>query len=205
MTGALGSTFIAAKYWDSFATGRVVRFPHCGRRKRRGRRSRIVLEGGRITSAPELDRRVDTFLRYYDGYGAIIVQMNVEDTRNGVAQYIIDKYGDKVILELKWGQGAKDIGGEIQVTDLEYARFLKDRGYVVDPDPYDPVRRRRSSRAPSLPSPATVAWAGPTSTGRRGRRRLHRQRRGRPAELGYKRISLKTGAYGMEALALSIR
>ncbi len=62
--------------------------------------------------------------------------MNVEDTRNGVAEYIIDKFGDKVIIELKWGQGAKDIGGEIQVTSIEYAKFLKDRGYVVDPDPY---------------------------------------------------------------------
>jgi hypothetical protein len=61
--------------------------------------------------------------------------MNVEDTRNGVAEYIIDKYGDKVIIELKWGQGAKDIGGEIQVDNIEYATFLKGRGYVVDPDP----------------------------------------------------------------------
>ena len=79
--------------------------------------------------------RVDTFLRYYDGHGAIIVQMNVEDTRNGVAEYVINKYGDKAIIELKWGQGAKDIGGEIQVDSLDYALFLKNRGYVVDPDP----------------------------------------------------------------------
>jgi len=58
----------------------------------------------------------------------------VEDTRNGVAEYVADKYGDKCIIELKWGQGAKDIGGEIQVTSLDYAIFLKERGYVVDPD-----------------------------------------------------------------------
>ena len=32
-----------------------------------------------------------------------------------IKEYIIEKYGDKVILELKWGQGAKVIGGEIQV------------------------------------------------------------------------------------------
>ncbi len=74
------------------------------------------IKKGKISKAPELDRRIDTYLRYYDGYGAIIVQMNVEDTRNGVAEYVIDKYGDKCIIELKWGQGAKDIGGEIQVT-----------------------------------------------------------------------------------------
>ncbi len=58
--------------------------------------------------------------------------MNVEDTKNGVAEYVIDKYGDKVIIELKWGQGAKDIGGEIQVTGLFYPLFLKKRGYVAD-------------------------------------------------------------------------
>jgi hypothetical protein len=36
------------------------------------------------------------------------------------------------------GPGAKDIGGEIQVTSLDYAIFLKERGYVVDPDPSIP-------------------------------------------------------------------
>ncbi len=81
---------------------------------------------GKITSAPELERRIDTYLRYYDGYGAIIVQLNVEDTSNGVAEYVAQKYGNKCIIELKWGQGAKDIGGEIQVTSLEYATFLKE-------------------------------------------------------------------------------
>ncbi len=29
------------------------------------------------------------------------------DTRNGVAGYLIGKYGDKVVIELKWGRGAK--------------------------------------------------------------------------------------------------
>ena len=35
------------------------------------------------------------------------------------------------------GQGAKDIGGEIQVKSIDYAKFLKNRGYVVDPDSTD--------------------------------------------------------------------
>ena len=136
MTGALGSTFIAAKYWESFAAGAaLVGFPIVVGENVVGIDKEAVIEKGKVKKAPELDRRIDTFLRYYDGYGAIIVQMNVEDTRNGVAEYIIEKYGDKVILELKWGQGAKDIGGEIQVSNLDYAIFLKNRGYVVDPDP----------------------------------------------------------------------
>ena len=143
MTGALGSTFIAAKYWDSFAIGAALcGFPIVVGENVVGIDKQAEIDNGARSAAPELDRRIDTFLRYYDGYGAIIVQMNVEDTRNGVAEYLIDKYGDKVIIELKWGQGAKDIGGEIQVTDIEYASFLKDRGYVVDPDPYDPMVRK---------------------------------------------------------------
>jgi len=111
MTGALGSTFIAAKYWESFAVGAaLVGFPIVVGENVVGIDQEAGIKNGKISHAPELDRRVDTFLRYFDGeYGAIIVQMNVEDTRNGVAEYIIDKYGDKAIIELKWGQGAKSV------------------------------------------------------------------------------------------------
>ncbi|HOM30261.1 MAG TPA: FMN-binding glutamate synthase family protein, partial [Deltaproteobacteria bacterium] len=119
MTGALGSTFVAAKYWESFAVGAsLVGIPIVVGENVVGVDKASVIKNGKISKAPELDRRIDTYLRYHDGYGAIIVQMNVEDTRNGVAEYVIDKYGDKVIIELKWGQGAKDIGGEIQVDSL---------------------------------------------------------------------------------------
>ena len=131
--------------------------------------------------------------------------MNVEDTRNGVAQYIIDKYGDKVILELKWGQGAKDIGGEIQVADIEYARFLKDRGYVVDPNPYDKaVEAAYKSRA--IKSFARHSRLGATNIA--DHEALHKDfvsSVDNLRKLGFKRISLKTGAYGMEALAMSLK
>jgi glutamate synthase domain-containing protein 2 len=206
MTGALGSTFIATKYWDSFAVGAALcGFPIVVGENVVGVDKTSQMANGRITSAPELDRRIETFLRYYDGNGAIIVQMNVEDTRNGVAQYLADKYGDKVIIELKWGQGAKDIGGEIQVTDIEYAKFLKDRGYVVDPNPYDPiVEEAYKSRA--ITSFARHSRLGGTDIATSGAveedfKMAVDGLRG----LGFKRISLKTGAYGMEALAMSIR
>ncbi|WP_372847273.1 glutamate synthase-related protein [Pontiella sp.] len=206
MTGALGSTFIAAHYWDSFAAGAAIcGFPIVVGENVVGVDRHSTLEEGGITSAPELDRRINTFMRYYDGYGAIIVQMNVEDTRNGVAEYLAEKYGDQIILELKWGQGAKDIGGEIQVKSLDYAQFLKTRGYVVDPDPTDPTVQEafrnhavttfaRHSRlgATDLDSPAQVQEEFMRSVAYL-------------RKLGFKRISLKTGAYGMEALALSIR
>lgn len=206
MTGALGSTFIAAKYWDSFAIGAALcGFPIVIGENVVGVDRASKLEGGRIVSAPELDRRVDTFLRYYDGYGAVIVQMNVEDTRNGVAEYIAEKYGDKVILELKWGQGAKDIGGEIQVTSLEYALFLKKRGYIVDPDPEDPAARA-AFESHSLNAFARHSRLGATDLDGAARvREVFLEDVARLRGLGYNRISLKTGAYGMEGLALALR
>jgi len=60
--------------------------------------------------------------------------MNVEDKRFGVAEYILRKHNPGTI-ELKWGQGAKNIGGEIKVRKIERAVELKKRGYVVTPDP----------------------------------------------------------------------
>lgn len=206
MTGALGSTFIAAKYWPSFAIGAaLIGIPIVVGENVVGIDKEAVIKNGKIEKAPELDRRIETFLRYYDGYGAIIVQMNVEDTRNGVAEYVIDKYGDKVILELKWGQGAKVIGGEIQVTSLDYALFLKKRGYVVDPDPeLTEVQEAFEHRA--IKSIARHSRLGYTSLS------TPEQVRGSFMEavnhlrrLGYKRVSLKTGSYGMEALAMSIK
>jgi len=62
--------------------------------------------------------------------------MNVEDTRLGVAEYVSSKH-DLDTIELKWGQGAKCIGGEIKVDSIERAIELKKRGYIVTPDPHD--------------------------------------------------------------------
>lgn len=206
MTGALGSTFIAAKYWDSFAIGAaLVGFPIVVGENVVGVDKEAIIENGRVIKAPELDRRVDTYLKYYDGYGAIIVQMNVEDTRNGVAEYIINKYGDKVIIELKWGQGAKDIGGEIQVTSLEYAQFLKDRGYVVDPNPYAPEVIEAFNKG-SIHSFARHSRLGYTDLDDyEAIKDNFMTSVAYLRSLGYKRITLKTGAYGMEGLASAIK
>lgn len=206
MTGALGSTIIAARYWDGFSIGAaLVGYPIVVGENVVGVDKQAVLSNGKITKAPELDRRIETYLRYYDGYGAIIVQLNVEDTRNGVAEYVIDKYGDKVIIELKWGQGAKDIGGEIQVHSLEYALFLKERGYVVDPDPRVPEVQEAFKHG-AIKSFARHSRLGYTSLGREADvKKSFMESVAYLRKLGYKRITLKTGSYGMEALAMSIK
>jgi hypothetical protein len=131
--------------------------------------------------------------------------MNVEDTRNGVAEYIIDKYGDKVIIELKWGQGAKDIGGEIQVTSLEYATFLKNRGYIVDPDPTKPEVQAAFNNG-AIKSFARHSRLGYTN--RDSYLEVQKDFMDSVAylrKIGFKRITLKTGSYGMEALAMAIK
>jgi glutamate synthase domain-containing protein 2 len=206
MTGALGSTFIAAKYWESFAIGAaLVGYPIVVGENVVGVDKKAEFKNGKVVKAPELDRRIQTYLKYFDGYGAIIVQLNVEDTRNGVAEYVIDKYGDKVIIELKWGQGAKDIGGEIQVTDLEYAKLLKERGYVVDPDPTKP-EVQEAFKSGAIKSIARHSRLGYTSLSSWKQvyeafmKEVERLRK-----LGFKRITLKTGSYGMEALAMAIK
>jgi len=206
MTGALGSTFVAAKYWESFAVGAaLVGFPIVVGENVVGIDQQAEIKNGRIIKAPELDRRIETYLRYFDGYGAILVQMNVEDTRNGVAEYVIEKYGDKVIIELKWGQGAKCIGGEIQVTSLEYALFLKKRGYVVDPDPENPEVQEAFKHG-AIKSFARHSRLGYTSLDSADKVYTAFSKHVKYLrKLGYKRISLKTGSYGMEALAMAIK
>ncbi|MCL2790777.1 MAG: glutamate synthase-related protein [Desulfobulbus sp.] len=206
MTGALGSTFIAAKYWDSFAVGgALIGIPIVVGENVVGVDKNSEIKNGKISKAPELDRRIDTYLRYYDGYGTIIVQMNVEDTRNGVAEYVVEKYGDRCIVELKWGQGAKDIGGEIQVTSLSYAQFLKNRGYIVDPDPTLPEVQKAFEKK-AIKAFARHSRLGGTNLDTVD---LVREDFMRSIDylrkIGFKRISLKTGAYGMEELAMAIK
>jgi len=211
MTGALGSTFVAQKYWDSFAIGGaltgipVVIGENVVGVDRNSKIGTGATKKGKIESAPELERRIDGYLRYYDGYGGIIVQLNVEDTRNGVAEFVADKYGDKVIIELKWGQGAKNIGGEIQVRSLDYALFLKERGYIVDPDPSAPEVQEAFKNG-SIKSFARHSRLGATNMDtvdlvRRDFMRTVEYLR----SIGFSRITLKTGSYGMEELAMAIK
>jgi hypothetical protein len=206
MTGALGSTFIAAKYWDSFAVGGALAgIPIVVGENVVGVDRDSEINNGKIAKAPELDRRIEGYLRYYDGYGGIFVQLNVEDTRNGVAEYVAEKYGDKCIIELKWGQGAKDIGGEIQVTSIDYALFLKKRGYVVDPNP-ELSEVQEAFENGAIKSFARHSRLGGTNLDTVD---LVREDFMKSVDylrsLGFKRISLKTGSYGMEELAMAIR
>jgi len=96
------------------------------------------IKNGKIVRSPDMESRVKFFKDFQeDGYGTVAVQANVEDTRLGVHEYVINKLGVETV-ELKWGQGAKDIGGEVKIKSLEKAQELKKKGYIVLPDPEDP-------------------------------------------------------------------
>jgi glutamate synthase domain-containing protein 2 len=198
-TGALGSTDIARKNWEHFAVGAAISGVTlvCGENVC-GIDPKLELDAkGKVKSAPDMDRRVEMYKRYHRGYGELLVQLNVEDTRLGVAEYVIDKHGLDTI-ELKWGQGAKCIGGEIKVSSLERALELQKRGYVVTPDPSDPVNQAafKSGALPEFERHSRLGFI---------------DRDGFLAEcerlrkLGYERITLKTGAYGLRELAMALR
>jgi len=198
-TGALGSTEIARKNWEHFAIGAAVSgiTMVCGENVC-GIDPELELDSnGKVKKAPDMDRRIEIYNRYHNGYGEILVQMNVEDTRLGVAEYVINKHQLDTI-ELKWGQGAKCIGGEIKVDSVERALELQKRGYIVTPDPSSPIIKaafadgsvkefERHSRLGFVSEEGFYA-------------EVERLRK-----LGFRRITLKTGAYGLRELAMAIK
>ncbi len=136
----IGSTDVARNNWEGLAAGAALTGTiltvgeNVG-----GMDEEAVIENGRIKSTYDLKRRVELFKKWQkDDYGAIVVQANVEDSRLGILEYALANL-DVDAVELKWGQGAKDIGGEVKIKSLEKALLLKQRGYVVLPDPEEPA------------------------------------------------------------------
>ncbi|MEW5692620.1 MAG: FMN-binding glutamate synthase family protein [Candidatus Hydrogenedentota bacterium] len=132
----LGSTAVAKNNWEGLAIGASISgIPLTIGENVCGMDPEAKIENGKVVETKDMEMRVKLYKEWQqDGYGTIIVQANVEDTRLGVQEYVIEKLGVDTV-ELKWGQGAKDIGGEVKIKSLETAQLLKKRGYVVLPDP----------------------------------------------------------------------
>jgi glutamate synthase domain-containing protein 2 len=198
-TGALGSTEIAQNNWEHLAVGAAISGISlvCGENVC-GIDPGLEVKNGKVTRSPELERRAKIYQEWHEGFGDLIVQMNVEDYRLGVAEYAVNKLGVKTI-ELKWGQGAKCIGGEIKINSLERALELQKRGYIITPNP-------------SLEAVQAAFRSGAIKEFERHSRlgfideeeflcEVERIRRA----VGATRITLKTGAYGMRELAMAIK
>ena len=198
-TGALGSTEIARKNWEHFAVGAAISGITCVCGENVcGIDPQLELDkNGKISKAPDMDRRIEIYNRYHQGYGEILVQMNVEDTRLGVAEYVSKKHGLDTI-ELKWGQGAKCIGGEIKVNSLERALELQKRGYIVTPDPSSAINQS------AFKSGAIKEFERHSRLGFIDEEGFYVEVK-RLRDLGFKRITLKTGAYGLRELAMAIK
>lgn len=151
-----------SKYWDSYAiAAAVVGYPLVIGENAMNMDKEMIVENGKVIKAPRIDKMIDAFLKFDHGYGGIVVQVNYDDVYQPnlpTIDYICEKYGDKVLMEIKWSQGGKIINGEVITKDLAHAKFMSQR-YPVFPDPNDPaieriyaeggsVRFTRQSRVP---------------------------------------------------------
>jgi glutamate synthase domain-containing protein 2 len=198
-TGALGSTEIARVNWDHFAVGAAIAGISlvCGENVCGIDPDLKLNSKGKVVESPELRRRVEVYRRWQQDYGDILVQMNVEDTRFGVAEYAVKKLG-VTTMELKWGQGAKCIGGEIKVDSLERALELQKRGYIVTPDP------SLEANQAAFKDGALTHFERHSRLGFVDQEAFMKEV-ARLRGLGAKRVTLKTGAYPMRELAMAIK
>ncbi len=195
----LGSTDIAGRNWEGLAIGAAlsgviltIGENVCGMDPK------ATFTDGRIKHSPDLERRVKTFKRWQrDGRGAVVVQANVEDTRLGVQEYAISELGVEAV-EIKWGQGAKTIGGEVKVDNLEKAQMLKERGYIVLPDPADPeaIRAHKNRVFREFERHSRIGMVSEQAF----LRRVEELRKA-----GAKYVFLKTGAYRPADLARAMK
>ncbi|MGB7620825.1 MAG: FMN-binding glutamate synthase family protein [Terriglobia bacterium] len=194
----IGSTNIAKNNWEGLAIGSALAGTGLTIGENvAGMDPEAQFKDGRVVDTVDLKRRVRLYKDFQrNGYGAIIVQSNIEDTRLGVHEYAIEKLGVECV-EMKWGQGAKDIGGEVKVNNLKKAQILYDRGYIVLPNPTDPVVIQAFERGAFKEFERHSRVGMVTEESFAGRVEQLRQ-------AGAKYVFLKTGAYRPIDLARAI-
>ncbi len=199
MIAALGSTAVAKVNWDGLAAGaalsgtiQVVGENVCGMDPN------SVITNGKVTHSEDMKFRIESYRKFWDGkHGDIAVQTNVEDQRLGVDEYVISKL-EVDIIERKWGQGAKAIGGEVRIGSLERAIMLKKRGYIVIPDPEDKEVQaafkrgefRTFERHSRVGMPTIESFVEDVEKLR---------------EMGAKKVFLKTGSYRPAVVAFTLK
>ncbi|MFC1574269.1 FMN-binding glutamate synthase family protein [Candidatus Latescibacterota bacterium] len=194
----IGSTDIAKNNWEGLAIGSALAGTGLTIGENVvGMDAEAIFKKNKVVDAVDLKRRVSLYKNHQiDGYGAIILQSNIEDTRLGVQEYAIEKLGVEFV-ELKWGQGAKDIGGEVKIRNLEKAQMLYKRGYIVLPNPTDPnvIKAFERGAFKEFERHSRIGMVTEESFGKR----VEELR-----AAGAKYISLKTGAYRPADLARAI-
>ncbi|MCF7875999.1 FMN-binding glutamate synthase family protein [Candidatus Bipolaricaulota bacterium] len=199
LIGALGSTEIAKKNWEGLAIGGGISgVPITIGENVCAMDPESDIEDGQIVSSPDMERRVKLYRKWQmDGYGGVIVQANVEDSRLGVHRYALEEL-EVDGAEIKWGQGAKDIGGEVKLDSLSRAKTLKSRGYIVLPDPENPTVQKAFKNG-DFDEFERHSRVGMVSKG------SFIERVEELRDLGSDYVSLKTGAYRPSDLARAVR
>ena len=144
LIAGLGSTYVAKRNWEGLAKGAALAGVSItvgenvvGMDSEAQFANHTIYP--QVIDTEDMKSRIQTYREYWDGiHGDIIVQKNVEDTRLGVFDYVTSTL-EVNSLELKFGQGAKAIGGEVRLESLKKAQLLHRRGYLVIPDPTDPL------------------------------------------------------------------
>jgi glutamate synthase domain-containing protein 2 len=194
----MGSTNVAKQNWEGLAGGAAISgaILTVGENVV-GMDEESEFENGRVIRSVDLENRVKFYKDWQDGYGTVAIQANVEDTRLGVQEYAIQKLGVDTV-ELKWGQGAKDIGGEVKIKRLSKAQELKRRGYIVLPDPEDPdiIKAFEKGSFKEFERHSRLGMVEEESF-------MQRVRELRDA--GAKNVFLKTGAYRPVDLARAVK
>ncbi|MDD2217880.1 MAG: glutamate synthase-related protein [Eubacteriales bacterium] len=96
----------------------------------------LIIKDGKIVDFPFLKEALDSFNKYYRGYGQIVPQCNVEDDFLGVPEIAIQKYGAEAI-EFKFGQSAKGTQPAVKLANIDEALAKKEMGWLVHPNPED--------------------------------------------------------------------
>jgi glutamate synthase domain-containing protein 2 len=195
----LGSTAVAKRNWESLAKGaalsgiiQTVGENVCGMDHE------STYSNGKVVSSPDMKFRVSAYRELWDGkHGDIAIQTNVEDQRGGVDDYVLSKL-EVNIIERKWGQGAKAIGGEVRLDSIERALELKKRGYLVLPDPEDisVVEAFKAGAFKTFERHSRVGFPGLRSFVEDVESLRDR---------GAKYVFLKTGAYRPEVVAFTMK
>ena len=194
----IGSTDVAKNNWEGLAIGSALAGTGLTIGENVvGMDMEAVFKNGKVVDTVDLKRRVKLYKDFQrNGFGEIIVQANVEDTQLGTQEYAIEKLGVRTV-ELKWGQGAKDIGGEVKIRNLKKAQTLYQRGYVVLPNPMDPdiIKAFEKGAFKEFERHSRVGMVSEEGFA---------QRVGELRKAGAKYVFLKTGAYRPSDLARAV-
>ena len=147
----------------------------------------LKIENGKVVKFDTIGTILNSFRKYYRGYGQIVLQCNVEDDMLGVPEYGIKQHNVDAI-EFKFGQSAKGTQPVRKIKDRNQALEKQKMGALVFPDPMDPeiIKKDEDGICPNFYSYGRLPlWSDEYLTGRIEQLR----------EMGIKNFYLKMAGY----------